>query len=310
MIFGEILPQAICFKRALSIASRSRYIVMFVMGLLSVVAYPMSLLLDKILGKEPVRVYSLGKLKALLEIHTQNELLSKVLTFSTVTVGKVMTRIQDAYLMSKNDVLDMNRMVSILEKGYTRVPVYDGLDRRKVVAVLNVKDLILIDPDDKKRVYEVIEESQGFKQTMEIRFVSNEMRAQEVMNEMIKGRQHLMMVFRFDNKMYYTVGLVTLEDIIEEFIGEIKDDDDAAFPMIRAGVRRDQSTYDWFRGDSEKRTNLSANELLKMMEQILDQCESLTRLNFTVYGMRALISVSKIERIEKEIILEKGSKLK
>uniref|UniRef100_A0A7E4VVE1 CNNM transmembrane domain-containing protein n=1 Tax=Panagrellus redivivus TaxID=6233 RepID=A0A7E4VVE1_PANRE len=309
MVFGEIVPQTICYTRALKVASFLRHFVYFFMVLLAVLAWPISKVLDFFMGHE-YRVYDLRKLEALLETHAKDkELLINVLNFPHVTIGKVMTRIQEAYLMSRNDVLDMNRVVGILEKGYTRVPVYEGVDRKKIVAVLNIKDLILVDPDDKKRVFEVIEEFSSVKQSTHIRFVSHEMTAQEIMNEMIKGRQHLMMVFRFDNKAYTIVGLVTLEDIIEQFIGEIKDDDDAAFPTMRAGVRRDQSTFDWFRSEVDRRTNLTANELLHLMEQIMDQCPVFGYLNFNTYAMRALICVSNIERVENRVLLEKGAVL-
>lgn len=54
-------------------------------------------------------------------------------------------------------------MIGILEKGFTRIPIYQDMDKKKIVAVLNVKDLILIDPHDKKQVADVLEEVNDFK---------------------------------------------------------------------------------------------------------------------------------------------------
>uniref|UniRef100_A0A914Z559 CNNM transmembrane domain-containing protein n=1 Tax=Panagrolaimus superbus TaxID=310955 RepID=A0A914Z559_9BILA len=312
----KILPQAICNKRALSIASNLRIVVILMMGMLCIFAWPLSRLLDCVLGREPIRVYDLKQLSIILEEHGANkELLGNVMKFPSLKIGKIMTKIQDAYLLSQNDILDMNRKIGILEKGYTRVPVYAELDRKKIVAVLNVKDLILLNSDEKKRVSEFLKDMKQVNyehqsQTAEIRFATSEMPAQQVMNEMVRGKQHLMMVFRFDNKIYYVIGLVTLEDIIEEFIGEIKDDDDAAFPTIRAGYRRDQSTFDWFRAEVDKKTNLNANGMLKLIQDILKECPIFVKLNFNVYAMRALIHVSEIEHVEKKVIIEKGAIMK
>uniref|UniRef100_A0A914P6A9 CNNM transmembrane domain-containing protein n=1 Tax=Panagrolaimus davidi TaxID=227884 RepID=A0A914P6A9_9BILA len=317
MVLGEILPQAICNKRALFVASSLRIVVILMMGIFCIIAWPLSRILDCILGTEPIRVYDLKQLSILLEEHgaANKEILGAVMKFPTLKIGKIMTPIQDAYLLSQNDILDMNRMIGILEKGYTRVPVYAELDRKKIIAILNVKDLILFDPDEKKRVSEFLNDidnknEQQNTPSPELRFVSCEMPAQEVMNEMAHGRQHLMMVFRFDNKTYFVIGLITLEDIIEEFIGDIKDDDDAAFPTYRAGFRRDQCTFDWFRAGIDRKTNLSANGMLKLIQQILQQCPIFGKLNFNVYAMRALIHVSEIEQVEKKIVIEKGSIMK
>lgn len=71
MLFGEILPQALFSKQALKIAYYMRFFVAIFFILLGWIAWPLSKLLDCVLGTEPIRVYDRKKLGALLENHSR-----------------------------------------------------------------------------------------------------------------------------------------------------------------------------------------------------------------------------------------------
>lgn len=77
VIFGEIIPQATCSRYALQIGQKSLPIVKVFMALLCVVAYPLSLALDILLGEEVGTVHTRTELLTMLRIHERHEQLDK-----------------------------------------------------------------------------------------------------------------------------------------------------------------------------------------------------------------------------------------
>ena len=72
LVLAEIAPQAICSRYGLVLAARMIYVIYFFMGLLAPVAWPLSWVLDKILGREVGTIYSRAELKHLITIHVEN----------------------------------------------------------------------------------------------------------------------------------------------------------------------------------------------------------------------------------------------
>lgn len=62
-------------------------------------------------------------------------------------VSDVMTRIEDAFMLDYEAVLDFETVSEIMKSGFSRIPVYEG-NRNNIVTVLYIKDLAFIDPDD------------------------------------------------------------------------------------------------------------------------------------------------------------------
>jgi len=65
-----------------------------------------------------------------------------------------MTKLDDVFMIEYNSVLDFDTMSLIMKTGYTRIPVYEN-ERRHIVALLNIKDLAFIDPDDRTPLHTV-----------------------------------------------------------------------------------------------------------------------------------------------------------
>ncbi|VDM06721.1 unnamed protein product [Wuchereria bancrofti] len=235
VIFGELLPLAICNRRGLQIASKTRYVTWFTMIVLSPVAWPISKILDIVLGSQGCEVYDRSKIEFLILEAARtssavfSEILKNAINLPRIRVGNVMTQIDEAFLLSTTDALDNKLILSIVEKGYSRIPVYEGSKRSKVIAVLNVKDLITTDFNKSIMVIDILKKLNYLKQ---VRFVCEEMQVKPLLNEM-EGQNfafepkgyisHLAMVVKYDSKSYSLVGLITLDDIIEEIFGEMKD---------------------------------------------------------------------------------------
>jgi metal transporter CNNM len=72
---GEIIPQAICSRYAMVLSSATIYVVYVAMVITFVIAYPISAILDKILGKEEVTLVSKSKMKKMFEMYEKENLL-------------------------------------------------------------------------------------------------------------------------------------------------------------------------------------------------------------------------------------------
>lgn len=155
VIFGEIVPQAICSRHGLAVGANTIFLTKFFMLLTFPASYPVSKLLDYLLGQEIGTVYNREKLLEMLRVtDPYNDLVKEelniiqgALELRTKTVEDVMTPLRDCFMITSDATLDFNTMSEIMESGYTRIPVFDG-DRSNIVDLLFVKDLAFVDPDD------------------------------------------------------------------------------------------------------------------------------------------------------------------
>ncbi|XP_069756293.1 metal transporter CNNM2-like isoform X2 [Narcine bancroftii] len=155
VIFGEIVPQAICSRHGLAVGANTIALTKFFMLLTFPASYPVSRLLDVILGQEIGTVYNREKLLEMLRVtDPYNDLVKEelniiqgALELRTKTVEDVMTPLRDCFMIACEAILDFNTMSEIMESGYTRIPVYEG-ERSNIVDLLFVKDLAFVDPDD------------------------------------------------------------------------------------------------------------------------------------------------------------------
>jgi len=156
VIFGEIVPQAICSRHGLAVGAKTIWITKIFMAITFPLSFPMSKLLDCILGEEFGVVYNREKLAELIRLgadkqdikHEELNIIEGALQLTKTTAASVMTGIDDVYMVDYNAILDFETMSEIIHTGYTRVPVFEN-DRLNIVALLNIKDLAFVDPDDK-----------------------------------------------------------------------------------------------------------------------------------------------------------------
>ncbi|OON15021.1 hypothetical protein X801_09185 [Opisthorchis viverrini] len=233
-LFGEIMPQAVCSRHGLAVGARTLWLTKLFMLITFPVAFPISFLLDKILGEEMGQVYSREKLGVLIREQAlagtvatdEMNIITGALALTTKTVADVMTPLSDAFMLSYSATLDFNTMNDIYAHGYTRIPVFEH-DRRNIRAVLNVKDLAFINADDKVPVSTVCDFY-----NRSIIIVLDTTNLEAMLKEFRQGRAHMAFVERLvtegeGDPYREMIGLVTLEDVIEEIIqAEIVDETD------------------------------------------------------------------------------------
>ncbi|XP_062375335.1 metal transporter CNNM2a isoform X1 [Sardina pilchardus] len=234
VIFGEIVPQAICSRHGLAVGANTIFLTKFFMILTFPASYPVSKLLDHVLGQEIGTVYNREKLLEMLRVtDPYNDLVKEelniiqgALELRTKTVEDVMTPLRDCFMITSEAILDFNTMSEIMESGYTRIPVFEG-ERSNIVDLLFVKDLAFVDPDDCTPLKTITKFY-----SHPLHFVFNDTKLDAMLEEFKKGKSHLAIVQRVNNEgegdpFYEVLGIVTLEDVIEEIIkSEILDETD------------------------------------------------------------------------------------
>ncbi|EYC02156.1 hypothetical protein Y032_0101g3338 [Ancylostoma ceylanicum] len=150
IIFSEILPQVICTKFALPIGSYCRHIMVFFMVITYPASYPLSKLLDVVVGKEVRSTMDrrmLGGLMRQQKSETANMavVVENAMMLQVRRVRDVMTPLEKVFMISDRTEINVNLKQYLSQYRHTRIPVYKGDDRNSVIGVLNVKDLLLID---------------------------------------------------------------------------------------------------------------------------------------------------------------------
>ena len=241
VLFGEIIPQAVCSRHALVIGSYMINFVKVARFVMYPIAAPIAYLLDKLLGEELGNVYSRDQLKGLIDVHSRNKfgvltddetlILKGTLDFSQKTVADIMTEADDVLMLDIDTVLNRKTLKWIMKVGHSRIPLYTKI-RSNVVALLLVKQLLLVDPSQNIAVRELISRK---KRAHKIRvsppiYCSCTTLLPDLLNEFQMGRSHMAIVFDDIQKPEEErrfLGVVTLEDIIEEVImEEIQDETD------------------------------------------------------------------------------------
>jgi CBS domain-containing protein len=152
------------------------------------------------------------------------------------TVGEVMTKAEDVFMLSIDAKLDRELLKTMLKKGHSRIPVYVN-EPGNVVALLLVKQLLLTNPDEGRTIRSILTKKKKShkKKFASPLYVSMSARLEEVLDEFQQGRSHLAIVYDDVSKPEGErkfMGIVTLEDIIEEILQEeIVDETDVYMDM-------------------------------------------------------------------------------
>jgi putative hemolysin len=155
--------------------------------------------------------------------HDQSEMIRNVLDFGDLTTGEVVvprTRVQAFEIGTPGKAI----LERVRQAGHSRYPVYrDNIDN--VVGILYAKDLLAYvttqDPG-KLRVKNLMRTP--------VPFVPEAQPASSVLREMRAGRHHMAIVI---DEFGGISGIVTLEDLLEEIVGDIRDEHDAEEPPIQ-----------------------------------------------------------------------------
>lgn len=169
------------------------------------------------------------ELQELVEEATKNgsldpqtaEIASRAFDFEELTVAAVMIPRASVVALPKGASVEQIRRI-LLEHGHSRMPVYEGtLDQ--VIGFVLAKDVLTLAWEKPTVIFEDIVRSAYF--------VPETMRAVKVLKELQNRRMHLAIVVDDQGAL---AGLVTVEDLVEELVGEIFNEHDAPKPLIQS----------------------------------------------------------------------------
>ena len=233
LVMGEIVPKSIFQQHAEFVAVRVSWFIWAA----SWVLYPVVFIVSRI-ARGAVYIFTGGKsgadspyitrdgLKFLLRKErdesdigsSEKEMIRRILGFSEVTVGQIMVPLSNAAVLKESSTLG-EAAVLTEEKGFSRIPVYR--DRiYNITGILHCFDLL-------KTLHGQAELTENDKITSCLRptvfYVPETKSASELLFELQKsGEQMAIIVDEYGG----TVGIVTIEDILEEIVGEIEDEYD------------------------------------------------------------------------------------
>jgi putative hemolysin len=225
LTFGEIIPKtfAVYNTERISIAvSKPLEILIFVLRPVIKVLSVMTNAFGKmsglkmqqrgLLSEEEVKTFlDIGEEDGAIE-EDEKEMINGVLKLDYIIVKNVMTQKEDMVCLEAHQSVDS--AIELIKKyGYSRIPVFEET-KDTIVGILYAKD-ILINANDRTISLK--------KLTKPAHFVPEKARVDNLLKEFRKGKFHIAIVVDEEEK---TKGLVCLEDLLEEIVGEIDDEYD------------------------------------------------------------------------------------
>jgi putative hemolysin len=221
LFFGEILPKIYANRNNVKFSLFVSYIIYFFNKLLTPLNMPMramTLYLESKFGKKKSNL-SINQLSQALELTTtddssqeEQKILEGIVTFGNTDTSQVMSPRIDVFAIEFEETFE-DILPKIIEKGYSRIPVYkETIDQ--IEGVLFVKDLL------------PYIEQPNFEWNTLLRkpfFVPENKKLDNLLKDFQTMKSHLAIVV---DEYGGTSGLITLEDVIEEIVGDISDEFD------------------------------------------------------------------------------------
>ncbi len=225
LIFGEVTPKNLASRRALSISLQVAGIINALMIVLTPIIFVMNHIVSGILyiagANKPEKnsmteeefrtIVDVGNESGAIE-NGEKDYINNLFDFSDTQVKELMIPRIDVTMINVNWSYSQIRSVFMKDK-YTRFPVYEQ-DSDHVIGILNMKDLLTRDE----------RETFSIRKNLRKPFFTYEFKnADDLFDEMRKKRIHMAIVL---DEYGSVSGIVTLEDLLEELVGDIRDEFD------------------------------------------------------------------------------------
>ncbi|KAL5189613.1 DUF21 domain-containing protein [Glycine soja] len=199
LMFGEILPQAICTRYGLTVGATLAPLVRVLLIVFFPLSYPISKVLDWMLGKGHAALLKRAELKTFVNFHgneagkggdlTHDEttIITGALELTEKTAKDAMTPISKAFSLDLDATLNLETLNSIMTIGHSRVPVYAG-EKTNIIGLVLVKNLFMVDSKAAVPLRKML--------IRKIPRVSENMPLYDILNEFQKGHSHIAVVYR------------------------------------------------------------------------------------------------------------------
>ncbi|MFL0196813.1 hemolysin family protein [Clostridium sp. WILCCON 0269] len=236
LVFGELFPKRVALQRSEQIAMLSVRPILFVSKLTAPFVKLLSMstnILIRITGMNSSDLeekVSIEEIRSLVEIgqengvinSTEKEMINSIFEFDDKLAEEVMTPRTEVYLINIDKPLN-EYIDEMLQKRYSRVPVFEG-DSDNIIGILYIKDFII-------EAHKVSFENVDIRSIIHpAYFVPERKNIDELFKELQSFRKH--MAILIDEYGGFS-GIVTIEDLIEEVMGNINDEYDEDEPYVK-----------------------------------------------------------------------------
>ena len=227
LVFGEITPKTMATYSAEKISLKVAGYIYFLMTVLTPVIFLVNLLSGVVLKlcgvntEEKRESITEDELRTIVEVSheegvletEEKKMITNVFDFGESLAKDIMVPRVDMTFAQVDDTYDQLLEVYRKER-YTRIPVYeDSTDN--VIGIINVKDLLLLDSNEEFHIRDYLRQPL---------YTYEYKKASELMLEMRKSLNNIVIVL---DEYGATAGLITLEDMLEEIVGDIRDEYDS-----------------------------------------------------------------------------------
>jgi len=234
LIFGEVLPKSFSNLKRIEVGIFMAPIIMAAMKLVRPLAKSLTFTSRALSKGGPKSSVTVAQLERALELtdssatSTQQKLwLREIVRFGTTSIKQICTPRQDLIdLSSAWDIKEVLKVVT--ESGYSRLPVYQE-QRDRIIGVMHTKDLLPFLGSDSSTDWQHL-----IRPAM---FVSETMKIDDLLGDFRAKKMHLAVVV---DEYGGVSGVVTLEDVMEEIVGEINDEFDTEKKMF---TQLDERTF-------------------------------------------------------------------
>ena len=241
LVFGELVPKRIALQKSEQMAMLSVRPIVFVSKFAKPFVKLLSLstnLLLRVIGMSDTDLeekVSREEIKSLVDAgeeygvinQIEKEMINSIFDFDDKLAKEVMTPRTEVYMINSKLPLSIEEL---LEENYSRIPVYEG-DMDNIIGILYLKDFL-------HEAYQVGFENVDIKKLLHRHYFVPECKnIDQLFKELQKSKNHLAVLI--DEYGGFS-GIVTIEDLIEEVMGDINDEYDDDDPVIR---KIDNDTY-------------------------------------------------------------------
>lgn len=226
LIFGEITPKSLASKQSLKYSRMVGPVLYWMQLLLAPIITVFVKIIDifigdgelissSLLSEEEIRRFvNVSEEEGIIK-RTEQKMINSIFEFDDTTVKEVMVPRIDILCIEENDSL--KELVKLaIDKGHSRIPVY-GKTIDRIMGIIYVKDLLQLLMDNR------IEEVSIKTYMRPVYFIPESKKINELLKEMKKKKVHIAIVL---DEYGGTAGLITIEDLIEEIVGDIQDEYD------------------------------------------------------------------------------------
>ena len=236
LVFGELVPKRIALKKSEKIAMASLRPIMFISKIaapfIKILSLSTSLLvklmgldngnLEEIVTKEELKLFiETGEEQGAIN-ESEKEMIEGIFEFDNKKVEKVMTPRTEVYCINIKEPLS-SYLDELLEMRYSRIPVYED-DIDNVIGILYMKDFII---EAKNKGFNNVNIKDILKEPY---FVHEGKNVQDLFKSLQISQRHIAVII--DEYGGFS-GIITIEDLIEEIMGEINDEDDSSEERIK-----------------------------------------------------------------------------